>query len=134
MVPCHSCHMVWGMLKSHQLGVALQVTKRGQAGFIGKTGSHYVILLYCETLLEVLQSIYCKRVYWIPLFTILLLFYVFEFGKAKSATQNVLMVLTLNGLFQKNFQDFYFTPESSISLTRPSFPLCLFFFHLMFVL
>ena len=39
MVPCHSCHIygiwtsrskkVWGMLKSHQLGVVMQVTKGG---------------------------------------------------------------------------------------------------------
>ena len=60
--------------------------KRG-AFFIGKAGSHYVILLYFETLLHALLGIYCKRFYWIPLFTILLLFYVFEVGKAKSATQ-----------------------------------------------
>ena len=59
--------------------------------FIGKEGSHCVILLYCETLLQVLLGIYCKRFYWIPLFTILLLFYVFEVGKTKSATQSVLM-------------------------------------------
>ena len=59
--------------------------------FIGKAGSHYVKLLYCEAFLQVLLGIYCKRFYWIPLFTILLLFYVFEVGKAKSASQNVLM-------------------------------------------
>ena len=94
----------------------------GKSSSIGKTGSHYVILLYCETLLQVLLGIYCKRFYWIPLFTILLLFYVFEVGKAKSATQSVLMILTLNGLFQKNFQVFYFTPENSLSLTLPSSP------------
>ena len=58
-----------------------------RALFIGKKGSQYVILLYCETLLQVLLGIYCKRFYWIPLFTILLLFYVFEVGKAKNATQ-----------------------------------------------
>ena len=40
--------------------------------FIGKAGSHFLILLYCETLLQVLPGIYCKRFYWIPLFTILL--------------------------------------------------------------
>ena len=50
-----------------------------------------VILLYCETLLQVLLCIYCKRFYWITLFTILQLFYVFEVGKAESATQSVLM-------------------------------------------
>ena len=77
--------------------------KRGGELCIGKAGSHYVILLYCETSLEVLLGIYCKRFYWIPRFTILLLFYVFEVGKAKTATQSVLMILTLNGLFQENF-------------------------------
>ena len=89
-----------GMLKSHHLEGCNTSHTKG-ALFIGKTGSHYVILLYCETLLQVLLGIYCKRFYWIPLFTILLLFYVFEVGKAKSATQSVLMILTLNGLFQK---------------------------------
>ena len=118
MVPSHSCHIygictsrskkVCGMLKSHHLGLVMQVTKG--CFFIGKTGSHYVILLYCETLLQVLLGIYCKRFYWIPLFTILLLFYVFEVGKAKSATQSVLMILTLNGLFQKKFLSFLIYP------------------------
>ena len=28
--------------------------------FIGNAGSHYVILLYCETLLQVLMGIYCN--------------------------------------------------------------------------
>ena len=83
--------------------------KRG-ALFIGKAGSHCVILLYCETLSQVLLGIYCKRFYWIPLFTMLLLFYVFEVGKAKSAAQSVLMILTLNGLFQKDFQVFLLYP------------------------
>ena len=91
--------------------------------FIGKAGFHYVILLYCETLLQVLLGICCKRFYWIPLFTILLLFYVFEVGKAKSATQSVLMILTLNGLFQKIFYIFYSTPENSIFLTLTPPPL-----------
>ena len=71
MVPCHSCHIygVWtsrskkvcgegggGVLKSHQLGVAMQVTKSGTL-FIGKAGSRYVILLYCETLLQFLLGL-----------------------------------------------------------------------------
>ena len=95
---CGGCFKVinWGWWCKSQKG----------ALFIGKAGSHYVTLLYCKTLLRVLLGIYCKRFYWIPLFTILLLFYVFEVGKAKSAIQSVLMILTLNGLFQKNFQDF----------------------------
>ena len=75
-------------------------SKKGTV-FIGKAGSHYVILLYCETLLQVLLGIYCKTFYHLHLFTILLLLYVFEVGKAKSTTQIILMMLTLNGLFQK---------------------------------
>ena len=83
---------------------------------MGKAGSHYVILLYFETLWQVLLGMYCKRFYWISLFTILQLLYVFEVGKAKSATRSVLMILTLNELFQKNFQVFYFTPDNAIFL------------------
>ena len=79
---------MWGMLKSHQLGVVTQ---------------------YCKTLLQILLGIYFERFYQIPLFTILLLFYVFEVGKAKSATQSILMILTLKGLFRKRFYGFYFT-------------------------
>ena len=94
----------------------MQVTKEGIL-FIGRAASHYVILLFCETLLHVLLGICCKRFYWIPLFTIPLLFCMFEIGKAKSVTESVLMILTLNGLFQKNFQVFYFNPENSMSFT-----------------
>ena len=120
MVPCHSCHVygictskskrVWRMLKSHQL---VQQYKRGFLSLMGKAGSHYVILLYFETLLQVLLGIYCKRFYQVSFFAILLLFYVFEVGKAKIATQSVLMILTLNGLFQKHFQVFYLTLGNS---------------------
>ena len=101
---------VWGMLKSHHLEVAMQVTESGTL-FIGKAGCHYVILLYCETLLQVLLGIYHKRFCRIPLFTMLLLFYVFEVGKAKSAYQSVLKILTGNGL-EKNLGS-YFTLENS---------------------
>ena len=79
MVPCHSWHIygiwnsrskkVWGILKSHQLWVVMQVRKWGTL-FTGKTPRHYVILLYCETLLQILLSINCKRFCWIPLFTL----------------------------------------------------------------
>ena len=77
------------------------------------------------------MKLYCKS-YWVytvkkTVFTMLLLFYVFEVGKAKGATQSVLLILTLNGLFQKSFQVFYCTSENSISLTLHPFPLCLFF-------
>ena len=41
------------MLKSHQLEVAMQVTKGGGDLFIGTAGSHYIILLYCEMLLQI---------------------------------------------------------------------------------
>ena len=78
---------------------------------IGKAVSHYVILMYCKTLLQILLGIYCKRFYWIPLFTILL-FCVFDVGKPKSSTQSVLMVLTPN----------------SVSFNPPPSP-CFFFFH-----
>ena len=50
---------------------------------IGKAGSHYVILLYCETLLQVLPGIYCKRFYWIPLFTIYCCFMCLRLAKPK---------------------------------------------------
>ena len=119
--------MVWGMLKVINGGGDAS-HKKGPL-FIEKAGSHCVILLYCENLLQVLRGIYCKRFNWIPSCTILLLFYVFEIGKAKSANPSVLMILIPNGLFQKNFQTlgFYFTPENAISLTLPHpFP-CLFF-------
>ena len=147
---------MWGMLKCYPLGRDDDGIHKTGTLYKKKASSHYVILLYCKTLLQVLLGIYCKRFYWIPLFTILLLFYVFEVGKAKSATQSVLMILTLNGLFQKifqvfqcfclfftflllfftlllNFLVFYFTPENSISLTPP-FSLCLFFSIIVFVL
>ena len=111
MVPCHSCHIyeiwasrskkVWGMLKSHHLRVVMQVTKGGLFSY--SEGSFSL----CNTVVlwNFIASLIglCKRFFWIPLFTILLLFYVFEVGKAKSATQSVLIILTLNGLFQKNF-------------------------------
>ena len=50
---------VWGVLKSHQLGGRGRegggdASNKRDAFFIGKAGSHYVILLYCETLLQVL--------------------------------------------------------------------------------
>ena len=67
---------MWGIVKSPIRGGGA-IHKR-EVPFIGKAGSHYVILLYCETLLQVLLGIYCTRFYGIPLFTVLLLFNVFE--------------------------------------------------------
>ena len=50
----------------------------------------------------------------------LLLFYVFEVGKAKSATQSVLIILTLNGLFQKIFR--FFTLPLGNSRQNKAYP------------
>ena len=80
--------------------------------------SLHVILLYCETLLQILLGIYCKKFYWIPLFTILL-FYVFEVDNAKSATQCSKCPNDINTKF--------------CILNRPSSP-CLFFVIIVFVL
>ena len=58
-----------------------------------------IVKLYCSS-----YWIYTVKdfIRYIPLFTVLLLFYVFEVSKTKSATQIVLMILKLNGLFQEN--------------------------------
>ena len=89
--------MEFGQVGAKRYGGHLKVISWGWgckgALLMGKAGSHFVILLYFETLLQVLPGIYCKTFYWIPLFTILLLFYVFEVGKAKSSIQSVLMIL-----------------------------------------
>ena len=113
------------------------VGMRGRSGGVSSAWWHvrtrYVILLYCETLLQVLLVIYCKNFYWISLFTILLLFYVFEVGKSKSATQSVLMILTLNELIQKNFQVFFLYPQKFHILpslrTLPPIPVACFFHY-----
>ena len=92
--------MGFGQAGAKRFGGSLKVinwgwrckSRRG-ALFIGKAGSDCVILLYCETLLQVLLGTYCKRFYRRPLFTKLLLLYMFEVGKAKSAIQSVLMKL-----------------------------------------
>ena len=104
--------MRFGQAGAKRCGGCLKVINWGwrklQKGtlFIGKAGFHCVILQYCKTLLQVFLGIYWNWFYRIPLFTILLLFYVFQVGKAKSATQSVLIILTLNGLFQKIFRFF----------------------------
>ena len=81
-------------------GVTIQATTREEvAAFMGNGGSHYVLLLYWNFIVNLTG--YCKRFYRITLFPILLLFYLFvsiEFGKAKSTVWSVLkfMRLTLN--------------------------------------
>ena len=141
MVLCHGCHIywiwtsrskkLWWILKSHNQGVVIQVTKGGL--FIGKAGSHYVIccivkcnMLYCKSywVYTVKDFIGCLFSPYYCCFMCLRLA-----NKAKSATQSVLMALKLNGLFQKNFQVFqvFYSPENYISLTLSPFPFCLFF-------
>ena len=71
--------MGFGQARAKMCGGCLKVidwgwrcnSKKG-ALFIGKTCSHCV-MLYCETLLQVLLGIYCKRFYWIPLFATVVL-------------------------------------------------------------
>ena len=84
MVPCCSCHIygIWRRKKvektlkssSHRLG--WQCKPQGGTIFMGKRGSHYVILLYWNFIVSLTG--YCKLFYRIlPLFLILLLFYLF---------------------------------------------------------
>ena len=113
-----------GCLKVISWGWRCKSQKR--ALFIGKAGSHSVILLFCEAFLQVLLGIYCKRFYWIPLFTILM-FYVFEVGKAKSATQNVLWA------FPEKSSGFLLYPSKFIILKPTPFPLFVFFHYTVIV-
>ena len=125
MVPCDSCHIyelwtsrsrkVYWMVKSHQLWVAFQVFSQGRQVLT----MYYccIVKLYCTS-----YWIYTVKdfIRYILLFTILMLFYVFEVSKTKSATQSVLMILKLNGLFQKNIQVFYLTLGNSRQNKAPS--------------
>ena len=83
--------------------------------------------IVCEKLLQVLLGIYCKRFYWIPLFTVLLLFYVFQVIKAKSTTQSALMKHWM-GYSRKIFK--FFTLHLKIHYPQPyPLPLLFDFFH-----
>ena len=84
------------------------------------------------------MKFFCKS-YWVhtvkdfigyPLFTITVALRVWgwQSQKCNSKCPNE----TMNGLFQKNFQTFYFTPENSSSLNLPPSPY-LFFSILVFV-
>ena len=87
--------------------------------------------MYCEVFVQVLVGIYCKRFYWIPSFhytTVVLRVWGWQSQKCNSKCPNE----TLNGLFQKNFQTFYFTPENLSSLNLPPSP-SLFFPIIVFV-
>ena len=134
MVPCHSCHIYGvGDAWKSSFGGGDASHKRG-ALFIGKVGSHFVILLYCETLWQVLLGIYCKRFYWIPLFTILLLFYMLEVGKAKSATQKCPNDINTEWAIPEKFLSFLLYPWKLHILNPHPFPLCLFLFIIVLVL
>ena len=83
-----------------------------------------MIRLYCETLLQILLGIYCRRFYTCFYYTtVVLRVSGWQNQKCNSKCPNE----TLNGLFQKNCQAFYFTPENSLSLTLTSSSVC--FFH-----
>ena len=98
MVPCHSCHIygiwtsrskkVWGCLKVINWGWRCKSQKGGSFHREGRFSLCNTAVLW--NFIAGL-TIYCKRFYWIPLLTILLLLYVFEVGKAKNAAQSVLM-------------------------------------------
>ena len=56
--------------------------------------------------MQVLLGIYCKRFYWILLFPILLLFYVFEVGQAKSWTHKCPNDINTEWAIPENFSSF----------------------------
>ena len=82
MVPCHNFHIygIWwskkvGKALKSSFGVAMQAIRRDNF-YWKKRGSYYVILLYWN--FTVSLTGYCKLFYGIlPLFPILLLFYLF---------------------------------------------------------
>ena len=125
----------FGQARAKRCGGCLKVINWGwrcksQKGdsFIGKAGSHCVILLYCEVFLQVLLSIYCKRFYWIPSFhytTVVLCVWGWQSQKCKSKCPNE----TMNGLFQKNFSNFLLYPWKFIVLKPTPFPLFAFFHY-----
>ena len=112
MVPCHSRHIyeiwtsrskkVWGMLKSYKLQV-VKVTKGEGTLFICKAGSHYVTLLYCENLLQVLLGIYCNWFYWLPLFTITVVLRVW-------GLQGQIHYINIKWAIPENFLGFFLYP------------------------
>ena len=50
-----------------KLGWRCNLQRGGGTLFIEKAGSHFVILLYCETLLQIVLDICCKKCYQLPL-------------------------------------------------------------------
>ena len=96
MVPCRNCHIygIWRSKKvektlkssSHHLG--WQCKPQGVTIFMGKRGSHYVILLYWNFIVSLAGYLNYITYRILPLFSILLLFYLFciytEIGKARS--------------------------------------------------
>ena len=68
MVPCHSGHICGIWKKSKKVGRSFKV-------IIWARVSHYVILLFWNYIVSLTG--YCKRLYRLPLFTILLLLFLF---------------------------------------------------------
>ena len=70
-----------------------------------REGSHSVILLYCETLLQDLLGIYCKRFYRIytSFHYITVVLCVWDWQRQKVQLKVSLMILTLSELFRKHF-------------------------------
>ena len=103
MVTCHSCH-IYRISRSKEVGGHFKVIiwdgnasyKKGTI-LMGKGDSYYVILLCWNFIVSLIRN--CKIVYRIlPVFLILLLFYLFciyEIDKAKSTIQSVLKFVTL---------------------------------------
>ena len=96
--------------------------------FIGRAGSRCVILMYCESLLQVVLGIYCKRFYWISFFTILLLVYVFArvWGWQSQKCSSKCPSETLNGLIPEKFSSSLHYPWKFIIFNPTPFPLCFF--------
>ena len=59
----------------------------------------------------IVSCIYCKIFHWITLFTMLLLCYVFEVGKARSTTQSVLMKHRMG--YSRKILKFFILPLNS---------------------
>ena len=117
--------MGFGQAGAKRCGGCLKVINWGwrcksQKGalFLGKAGSHCVMLLSCEVFLQVLLGIYCKRFYWIPSFhytTVLLRVWGLQSQTCNSKCPNE----TLNS-------NFLLYPWKFIILKPTPFPVCFF--------
>ena len=139
MVPCHSCHIyriwtirskkVWGILKSHQLGVAMQVTKEGSLHREDRFSvcncdkcSHYCIVkLYCKS-----YWVYTVKDFIGYLFSL----YYCCFTCLRLAKPKMQLKSKYPNDINTEWaipEKFYFTPKNSISLILPPSPsVCVF--------